>query len=81
MSTQKALDSKRKYVQSLTGSAMLRQLLMDELNLTDRHDEADHTHKRDKHMNVGLHFHFDLPETDDAAVYEAIFAALKRHFT
>jgi hypothetical protein len=81
MSTQKALDSKRKYVQSLTGSAMLRQLLMDELNLPDHHDDAEHTQKRDKHMNMGLHFHFDLPKTDDAAVYDAIFAALKRHFT
>ena len=81
MSTQaEALESKRKYVQSLTRSAILQDLLLDEYDFPEDRDKHTNEPSTDKQIPVHLHFLFVLPATTDSAVYDQIFESIKRHF-
>ena len=81
MSTQaEALESKRKYVQSLTRSAMLQDLLLDKYDFPEQRDEHTHEQSTDNTSALRFHFLFILPATTDSAVYDQIFESIKRHF-
>ena len=79
MSTQtEALESKRKYVQSLTRSKILQDLLLDEYpeHCEERTAES-HTYNP---TPIRLNFLIVLPATTDTALYDQIFESIKRHF-
>jgi hypothetical protein len=76
-----ALESKRRYVQSLTRSAILQELLLDGLDLPEQFEETKGKRPLGNHIPLHLHFHIELPATEDENIYDLIFESIKRHFT
>jgi hypothetical protein len=76
-----ALESKRRYVQSLTRSAILQELLLDGLDLPEQLEDTKGKRSRGNQIPLHLHFHIELPVTEDETIFDLIFASIKRHFT
>ena len=74
-----SLESKRRYVQSLTRSAILQELLLDGLDLPEQLEDTKRKQPRGHQRPFHLHFHLELPVTTDETVYDIIFAAIRRH--
>jgi hypothetical protein len=75
-----ALESKRRYVESLTRSAITDNLSLEGLEVLEQLQQRTNTQAQDTPIGLQIHLHVTLPVTDDPAVYDRIFASLKRHF-
>jgi hypothetical protein len=76
-----ALESKRRYVESLTRSTIVGDLALEGLEVPEHLQKNEAAQPLDKQVPLQLHLHIELPVSDDGAVYDRIFESLKRHLT
>lgn len=75
-----ALESKRRYVESLTRSAITEDLSYEGLEIPEPLQENNEIRPLKKQITLQLHVQIVLPVTDDVKIYDQIFSSLKHHF-